>query len=163
MISDVLSEAVNEIDRYLNDFSNIYGGDLRARIVKVRDDMHSLRAELDAPPPFEILPVNPMGQKLRDFQSMGRAMREPAPLQVLENGWKLPPKGVTIMPFSFSEAIAAHGMTPEEFVDRFAPKEDEETNVPGTITIDEQTVMINKRTGKIGIQFKVSFKPESEE
>lgn len=98
MISDTLSEAVNEIDRYLNDplYAGMYGGDLRKRIVAVRDQMHALRAELDAPPDLE---------------------------------FQLPPQ--------------------EE--------------VPGKITIDETNLVINKRTGAFGLQFKVSFKPESGE
>lgn len=53
MISDVLSEAVDEIDRYLSDevFADVYTGDLRARIVAVRNEMEKIRVELDTPPP----------------------------------------------------------------------------------------------------------------
>lgn len=52
MISDTLSEAVSEIDRYLTEMPDVYQGDLRARIVKVRNDMEAIREELDAPPHF---------------------------------------------------------------------------------------------------------------
>lgn len=84
MISDVLHEAVNEIDRYLNDpvFATSYTGELRDHIVKVRDEMHSLRAELDAPPTLDLLPVKPVNpfQSLNDFQLIGRGLREPLTL-----------------------------------------------------------------------------------
>lgn len=54
MISDVLSDAVSEVDRYLewrdNHGARWYGGESRARIVAIRDQMDALRAELDAAP-----------------------------------------------------------------------------------------------------------------
>ena len=51
MISDVLFEAVQEINYYLNEptFAKAYNGDLRARIVKLRDEMDAMRTELDTP------------------------------------------------------------------------------------------------------------------
>lgn len=52
MISDVLGEAVTDIDGYLVDFRSVYSGEVRARIVAVRDQMDALRAELDAQPAF---------------------------------------------------------------------------------------------------------------
>jgi hypothetical protein len=51
MISDVLSEAVQEIDRYLAD--DVYGyeaPELRDRILRVRHEMELLRIVLDTPP-----------------------------------------------------------------------------------------------------------------
>ena len=49
MISDTLFDAVQEIDEYLDTFQETYTGDLRSRIVKLRDAMDALRVELDAP------------------------------------------------------------------------------------------------------------------
>lgn len=52
MISDVLFEAVEQIDAYLAEMPDAYGGDpdRLARIIAVRDAMTKLRQELDAPP-----------------------------------------------------------------------------------------------------------------
>ncbi len=51
MISDVLSEAIAEIDRYLADDTYGYGGsDLHERIMRVRNEMDLLRILLDTPP-----------------------------------------------------------------------------------------------------------------
>jgi hypothetical protein len=52
VISDVLSDVAFEIRRYLADptFVDIYGGDLRKRIIGVADCMDQLRGELDALP-----------------------------------------------------------------------------------------------------------------
>ncbi len=51
MISDVLFDAVQEIDRYLNDptFKEVYSGRLRGRIIELRDAMNAMRIELDTP------------------------------------------------------------------------------------------------------------------
>ncbi len=53
MISDVLHQAVVDIDGYLESpaFEKVYGGDLRERIIKLRNDMTTMRIELDTPPP----------------------------------------------------------------------------------------------------------------
>lgn len=52
MISDVLSDAVAGIDGYLESplplYRDWYSGALRERIIKVRNDMDAVRAELDA-------------------------------------------------------------------------------------------------------------------
>jgi hypothetical protein len=52
MISDVLFDAVQDIDRYLSDpvFNETYQGSLRTRILLVRHAMDDLREELDTPP-----------------------------------------------------------------------------------------------------------------
>ncbi len=50
MISDVLSDAISEIDRYLDEYQNLYAGPVRDRIIEVRDIMHELRDELDTVP-----------------------------------------------------------------------------------------------------------------
>ncbi len=52
MISDVLSVAIEGIDRHLSDECNntLYTGDLRVRIIEMRNAMDELRRELDAIP-----------------------------------------------------------------------------------------------------------------
>ena len=52
MISDVLFAAVKHIDGYLSNptFDTMYSGSLRERIVAVRNEMNTIRYELDAPP-----------------------------------------------------------------------------------------------------------------
>ena len=49
MISDVLFEAIEEIERYQNDFSQCYD-ELRAEIDAVKEIMRALRIKLDTPP-----------------------------------------------------------------------------------------------------------------
>ena len=57
MISDVLSDAVSEIDRYLAEpfYADMYRF-IEARLRRVRDEMDDVRRILDAPP--ELLPVS---------------------------------------------------------------------------------------------------------
>jgi hypothetical protein len=50
VISDVLSEAVTDVDLYLARERGTHSREVRARIVAVRDQMDALRRELDAPP-----------------------------------------------------------------------------------------------------------------
>lgn len=52
MISDVLAEAIAEIDRYLSDpvFADVYEGALRSDIVELRNKMDGVRERLDTPP-----------------------------------------------------------------------------------------------------------------
>lgn len=149
MISDVLSEAVNDIDGYLNDtrFLDTYSGDLRERIIALRNDMHAMRKELDTPPDLEFNPVAiRQPESIREFQSIGRGLRE-APEAQLTEGFELPPKGTIIAPLNLIEAF------------RSEPRQE----VPGKMTIDETNLVVNKRTGAMGLQFKCSFKPESGE
>jgi hypothetical protein len=51
MISDVLSDAVGSIDDYLENpqYNAWYSGELRERIIKLRNEMDAMRAELDTP------------------------------------------------------------------------------------------------------------------
>lgn len=51
MISDTLSEAVEDIDEYLRVLPDVYEGEIRGRIIILRDQMEAMRIELDAPPP----------------------------------------------------------------------------------------------------------------
>ncbi len=53
MISDILFEAITEIDRYrASDVTaKCYEGDLGARITELQDQMKGLQAYLDVPPP----------------------------------------------------------------------------------------------------------------
>lgn len=52
MISDVLSDAIAEIDEYLANphYKDWYDGDLLKRIIEVRNAMESVLRELDTPP-----------------------------------------------------------------------------------------------------------------
>ena len=49
MISDILFEAIEEIERYQKDFSECYD-ELRAEIDAVKEIMSALRIKLDTPP-----------------------------------------------------------------------------------------------------------------
>ena len=48
MISDVLSDAIGEIDRYLRDYQDVYTGTIRESILEVRSIIHILRDDLEA-------------------------------------------------------------------------------------------------------------------
>ncbi len=52
MISDALSEAVDELDRYLYsaDWRDFYDDPLRAELVALRNAMAAMRRRLDTPP-----------------------------------------------------------------------------------------------------------------
>lgn len=73
MISDVLSEAVSEIDRYLRTeqaFAGVYGHEgepLFDRIVELREEMEAMRTYLDDP-----LPVR-YGQQASDLHAIAEA------------------------------------------------------------------------------------------
>ena len=70
MINDVLSEALEEIDRYLGwEIGPYLEAEVRARIVALRDQMDALRLELD--PPLD----DPQSQELR---SRGTATKSSA-------------------------------------------------------------------------------------
>lgn len=58
MISDVLFEAVEAIDSYLNcpTFADVYKGELRDRIIKLRNEMETVCTELDTPPDDSLNP-----------------------------------------------------------------------------------------------------------
>jgi hypothetical protein len=51
-VSDVLSDAISEIDDILRSDTDRYTGTLRFRILWVRAVMDLVRAELDMPPEF---------------------------------------------------------------------------------------------------------------
>jgi hypothetical protein len=52
MISDILCECVDELDYYLNfpTFDDVYEGELRDRIIRLRNEAEYLRGLLDVPP-----------------------------------------------------------------------------------------------------------------
>lgn len=58
MISDVLVGCVNELDQYLNDqiFDDTYQGELRYRIIRLRNEAEYLRGLLDVPPGVQLPP-----------------------------------------------------------------------------------------------------------
>ena len=53
MISDILSQAVIDLDRYIADgtFDHTYIGETRERIIRLRNEADDLRSVLDTPPP----------------------------------------------------------------------------------------------------------------
>jgi len=53
MISEVLHDAVMDMDRYLGDalFKDLYSGQIRADLVDLRNRMDEMRVRLDAMPP----------------------------------------------------------------------------------------------------------------
>ena len=52
MISDVLSQAVDDLDHYLNDpfWDHIYRADLRERVIRLRDEAKYVQILLDTHP-----------------------------------------------------------------------------------------------------------------
>lgn len=52
MISDVLFEMTNDLDGYLNNslYDDVYTGDIRERLLKLRHEAKQLLTELDTPP-----------------------------------------------------------------------------------------------------------------
>jgi hypothetical protein len=52
MLFDTLTHALNEIDYYLNNptYASIYTGELRDRVMRLRNDMNQIRIDLDTPP-----------------------------------------------------------------------------------------------------------------
>jgi hypothetical protein len=51
MISDILSQAVVDLDHYLNDPNfHTYSGELRERIIRLRDEAEYIRVVLDTHP-----------------------------------------------------------------------------------------------------------------
>jgi hypothetical protein len=50
MISDTLSEAGDEIRRYLDEMPEVYSGEMREKIERLLLNMDAIRSELDAPP-----------------------------------------------------------------------------------------------------------------
>jgi hypothetical protein len=52
MISDILHKAIGDIDYYLNDsfWDGVYSGELRERMIRLREEAESIRAVLDTPP-----------------------------------------------------------------------------------------------------------------
>jgi hypothetical protein len=52
MISDILSQMVDDLDHYFRnpDFDHVYIGDTRERIIRLRDEADNIRAVLDTPP-----------------------------------------------------------------------------------------------------------------
>jgi hypothetical protein len=50
MIRYILAQAVDDLDHYLNDFDRTYTGELRDRIIRLRNEAEYLRGLLDVPP-----------------------------------------------------------------------------------------------------------------
>lgn len=58
MISDVLYQAVDDFDHYLNDpiWDDTYTGEIRERIIRLRNEAEYLRGLLDVPPGVRLPP-----------------------------------------------------------------------------------------------------------
>ena len=50
MISDVLSDLRESLDTYLEMYPDLYIGEIRERIIKLRDEAEEIRIILDTPP-----------------------------------------------------------------------------------------------------------------
>ena len=52
MISDVLPQTVDDLDHYLNDsfWDKVYSGELRKRIIRLREEVDEVRVLIDATP-----------------------------------------------------------------------------------------------------------------
>jgi hypothetical protein len=68
MISDILSQVVADLDRYLTDctFDHTYIGETRERIIRLRNEADSLRSVLDAPPVTIPAAVDPSDQTVSE-------------------------------------------------------------------------------------------------
>jgi hypothetical protein len=84
MISDVLSQAVDDLDHYLNDpnFDSTYNGEFRERIIRLRDEAEYIRIVLDThpcdtPPPEAVLRERFAAERrqARDRGSLNRQSR----------------------------------------------------------------------------------------
>ena len=84
MISDILSQTVVDLDYYLNNpnFDGTYNGDLRERIIRLRDEAEYIRVVLDThpcdtPPPEAVLHerIAADRRQARDRRSLKRQRR----------------------------------------------------------------------------------------
>jgi len=64
-ISDVLADAVNRINEYLEDGCGTYSGDLGDRIRVLVAQMDAMRAELDTPPTIEEIAAHERKSRVR--------------------------------------------------------------------------------------------------
>ena len=64
-ISDVLADAVNRINGYLDDSTGTYSGDLGERIKALVAQMDAMRAELDTPPTAEEIAAHERKSRVR--------------------------------------------------------------------------------------------------
>jgi hypothetical protein len=79
MISDVLAEAVDGLDCYLNDptWNRAYCGDFREKIVRLRNEAEYIRVILDTPPEIiiELIPESIMVDRIEDQRFLPLARR----------------------------------------------------------------------------------------
>ena len=78
MISDVLSDTVAEMRRYLAEFPECYDGEVRPHLDKLIADMEAMRIKLDTPPPPEswsnqLKPASPSAASENFSESCHRA------------------------------------------------------------------------------------------
>lgn len=100
MISDILSHTVDELDHYLRDpiWDDIYAGEIRERLIRLRDEANDLRSALDAPPedtPKSDEPAHqmrpPRGEWIERMMSAETALKLATPFfsrsDLLRRGW----------------------------------------------------------------------------
>lgn len=91
MISDVLSDAVHSINDYLENptFANVYTGELREHVIKLRDEMTALRIVLDTPPSAmeRLGNMETLSEQLRYAQVLQQARQ--LGLEAKDKGWQL--------------------------------------------------------------------------
>ena len=90
MISDTLSEAIAEIQNYLDDlvFEQVYDGDLRQQIEATVAVMEATRVRLDTPPPVPKTPVFTEGVFLINGRQMTLSEIEAMDKRVYDQSWK---------------------------------------------------------------------------
>jgi hypothetical protein len=78
MISDVLSDMVEGLDRYLSDrlYDDLYSGALRESIIRVRDDAEYLCFVLDTPNPAWDIPKNVVREQIEARRRASRVRAE---------------------------------------------------------------------------------------
>ena len=71
MISDVLCECVSKLDHYLNSrtFDDTYQGELRERIIRLRNEAEYLRGVLDVPPGVQLPPEPVLLQRIEGLRA----------------------------------------------------------------------------------------------
>ena len=77
MISDTLSECVTDLDHYLNSptFDGTYEGELRERIIRLRNEAEYIRLTLDVPPDCPLPPESVLLERIDQQRSRKKEHR----------------------------------------------------------------------------------------
>ena len=84
VISDILAQMADDLDRYLSDssYDAIYSGALRERIIRVRDDAEYIRFVLDTPYPEWHLPESFVRERIGKERRESREQAEKAAIPI---------------------------------------------------------------------------------